>query len=146
MLDILFGILALFILLAFLWLGMKLTSLIRLQNELPGLISQNMEDKHRAMLSDLHGGLGNQGDRMVAALTDSSERLRLIVSEELKQTRDAMQTLQLSQNENLSKSRETMSKQLSEMAANLQSKQDVLRAEILSKTLQTLADQGRADG
>ena len=145
MLDILFGILAIFILLAFLWLGLKLSALVRLQHELPDLVTQIMEEKHRAMLSDLHDGLNKQGDRMVAALTESADRLRNVVSEELKQTRDGMQALQLSQSEGLAQSREVMNKQLSDLAVNLQSKQDILRADILSKTLQTLAEQGRAD-
>lgn len=145
MLDILFGILAIFILLAFLWLGLKLSSLVRLQHELPDLVTQIMEEKHRAMLSDLHDGLNKQGDRMVVALTESADRLRSVVSEELKQTRDGMQSLQLSQSEGLAQSREVMNKQLSDLAVNLQSKQDILRADILSKTLQTLAEQGRAD-
>ena len=145
MLDILFGILALFILLAFLWLGLKLASLVRLQHELPELVTQIMEEKHRAMLSDLHDGLNKQGDRMVAALTESADRLRSAVSEELKQTRDSMQSLQLSQSEGLAQSREVMTRQLSDLTVTLQSKQDILRADILSKTLQTLAEQGRAD-
>ena len=82
---------------------------------------------------------------MADALTDNSERLRGVVSDELKQTRDAMQILRLSQAESLAESREAVLLQLSEMAAALQGKQDILRSDILSKTLQTLAEQGRAD-
>jgi DNA recombination protein RmuC len=145
MLDILFGILALFILIAFVWVGLRMAALTRLQNELPTLITQVLEEKHRAMLSDLHQGLQNQGDRMAAAVADNGERLRSAVGQELSQTREAMQALQVSQSENLTQSRESLTKQLSDMAASLQSKQDVLRADILSKTLQTLAEQGRAD-
>jgi DNA recombination protein RmuC len=145
MLDILFGILALFILIAFVWLGLKVSGLIRQQTELPDLIAQLMEEKHRAMLSDLHDGLAAQGDRLAAALTETSERLRGVVANELQQTREAMQKLQLSQSESLSQSREATIKQLAELSANLQSKQDILRADILSKTLQTLAEQGRAN-
>jgi DNA recombination protein RmuC len=145
MLEILFGILALFVLIAFVWLGLKLTGLTRLQQELPELIEKSLEDKHRAMLNDLHAGLAAQSERLTAALIETSERLRSIVAEELKQTRDAIQALQLSQTESLAGSREAMIKQLSELSANLQSKQEVMRADILSKTLQTLAEQGRAD-
>ena len=145
MLDVLFGVLALFILLAFGWLGLKLTGLIRQQNELPVLITQVMEEKHRAILADLHEGLTNQGERMASAISDTSERLRAVVAQELQQTRDAMQALLLTQSESLAHSREAMMKQLSDLAANLQSKQDILRADILSKTLQILAEQGRAD-
>jgi DNA recombination protein RmuC len=144
MLEILFGILALFILAAFVWLGLKLNSLIRLQTELPLQIAQTLDDKHREMLTTLHEGLASQGERMAAAVGESSERLRAAVSQELKQTRDAMLALQLSQSESLGKTREGMMKQLSDLAATLQAKQDVLRAELLSNTLQTLAEQGRA--
>ncbi|TCV81103.1 DNA recombination protein RmuC [Sulfurirhabdus autotrophica] len=145
MLDILIYILALLILLALLWLGFKLAYLIRLQNEMPDVVAQILEEKHRAMLSNLHDGLSRQGDRMADALIDNSERLRGVVSDELKQTRDAMQILRLSQAESLAETREAVLLQLSEMAAALQGKQDMLRSDILSKTLQTLAEQGRAD-
>ena len=144
MLEILFGILALFILAAFVWLGLRLSNLTRLQSELPLQIAQTMDDKHREMLATLHEGLAAQGERMAAAVSESSERLRAAVSQELKQTRDAMLALQLSQSESLSQSREAMIKQLSDLAASLQAKQDALRTELLSNTLQTLAEQGRA--
>jgi DNA recombination protein RmuC len=144
MLEILFGILALFILAAFVWQGLKLNSLTRLQSELPLQIAQTLDDKHREMLTTLHEGLAAQGERMAAAVGESSERLRAAVSQELKQTRDAMLALQLSQSESLSQSRESMIRQLSDLAASLQAKQDVLRTELLTNTLQTLAEQGRA--
>lgn len=145
MLDILFGILALFILLAFVWLALRLGTLIRQQQELPDLLAQLLEEKHRGMLSDLHEGLSRQGDRLATALADTSERLRTTVSGELLQTRESMQALSRSQSEGLTQSRESMVKQLSDMAANLQSKQDILRADIIGKTLQTLAEQGRSE-
>jgi DNA recombination protein RmuC len=81
MLEILFGILALFVLIAFVWLGLKLTGLTRLQQELPELIEKSLEDKHRAMLNDLHAGLAAQSERLTAALIETSERLRSIVAE-----------------------------------------------------------------
>ncbi len=81
------------------------------------------EEKHRAMLRDLHDGLNKLGDRMVASSIDSSERLRVSVAQELKATRDAMQALQFSQGESLAATRE----------------------QVLVKLHQTLADQGKAE-
>ena len=82
-----------------------------------------LEEKHRAMLLDLNDGLNKLGDRLNAASADSSERLRLIVAQELKETRDAMQKLQLSQADSLAKTRET----------------------VLEKLHTTLAEQGKAE-
>jgi DNA recombination protein RmuC len=145
MLEILIAILILSILLAALWVGIKLGGLTRSQQDLPAQLSLVLEEKHRAMLSDLHEGLTKQGDRINQALSQSSERLRDSVAQELKQTRDAMQSLQLAQNDNLAQTREAMLKQLAELSAALQGKQDAMRVEVITKTMQTLAEQGRAD-
>ncbi len=141
MLEILIAILIIFILLASLWVGVKLGGLTRSQHELPDYLAQVMEEKHRAMLTDLHDGLAKQGDRMNHALLESSERLREIVALELKLTRDAMQSLQLAQNDSLAQTREALLKQLAELSVQLQSKQDAMRAEVIAKTMQTLAEQ-----
>jgi DNA recombination protein RmuC len=82
-----------------------------------------LEEKHRAMLVDLHDGLNKLGDRLNAASGESGERLRLIVAQELKETRDAMQALQLSQSQNLAETRVT----------------------VLEKLHTTLAEQGKAE-
>jgi DNA recombination protein RmuC len=83
-----------------------------------GKLSRTLEEKHRLMLNDLHDGLDKQGSRM----TDNSERLR-----------ESMQRLQLSQHDSLAA-----------LSAGLQEKQNALKIELLDKTLQTLAAQGRA--
>lgn len=145
MLEILIGILVLFILVAALWLGLKLGALNRSVNETPEFVTHLLEEKHRAMLTDLHDGLTKQGERTNQAITDNSERLRDIVAAELKQTRDAMQALQLAQNDSLARTREAVVKQLADMSVQLQSKQDAMRAEVIARTMQTLAEQGRAD-
>jgi DNA recombination protein RmuC len=67
------------------------------------------------------------------------------VSQDLKQTRDAILTLQLSQAEELSTSRENISGRLTEMSTQLQSKHDQLRGELLARVTETLAAQGRAE-
>jgi DNA recombination protein RmuC len=52
---------------------------------LPEELARLLEEKHRAMLTDLHGGLAQQSDRLTSRL-----------SEELNQTRDYLHRLQLS--------------------------------------------------
>lgn len=86
-------------------------------------IEAKLEDKHRAMLLDLHDGLNRLGDRLAAVSADSAERLRNAVAQELAQTRDAMQALQLSQSQSLAQTREN----------------------VLEKLHQTLAEQGKAE-
>ncbi|MFA5826442.1 MAG: DNA recombination protein RmuC [Gallionellaceae bacterium] len=93
-------------------------ALVMLRN-LPTHSAKVLELQHRAMLSDLHDGLNKQGDRLIAAQTDLSERLRAAVGEELRATRDAVNALQ--------------------------AKQDALRSEMLTQTLAKLTEQGRAD-
>jgi DNA recombination protein RmuC len=93
--------------------------LIAMQLKQPAHAAQLLEQQHRAMLTDLHDGLNKQGDRLIAAQSAESERLRAAVGEELRATRDAIHALQ--------------------------AKQDSLRTEMLAQTLAKLAEQGRAD-
>lgn len=86
-------------------------------------LQQQLEDKHRAMLLDLHDGLNRLGDRLAAASADAAERLRGAVAQELSHTRDAMQALALSQAQQLAQTRES----------------------VLEKLHQTLAEQGKAE-
>ena len=86
--------------------------LLVLQLRQPARAAQVLEQQHRAMLSDLHDGLGKLGDRMSASQTEQAERLRAVVGEELRATRDALHAL---------------------------------RTEMLTQTLEKLAEQGRAD-
>lgn len=67
--------------------------LLAMQLRQPARIAQVLEQQHRAMLTDLHDGLNKQGDRLIAAQTDQAERLRTVVNEELRLTRDALQAL-----------------------------------------------------
>ena len=103
---------------AVLVLIMLAVALVMLRN-LPAHSAKVLEQQHRAMLSDLHDGLNKQGDRLIAAQTDLSERLRAAVGEELRATRDAVNALQ--------------------------AKQDALRSEMLTQTMAKLTEQGRAD-
>jgi len=90
-----------------------------MQQRQPVRAAQALEQQHRAMLTDLHDGLNKQGDRLISTQNEQLERLRTAVAEELRATRDAINTLQ--------------------------AKQDALRTEMLAQTLEKLSEQGRAD-
>lgn len=58
---------------------------LRAMRALPEQLAVVLDEKHRSMLVDLHEGLGKQTDRIVAALGESSERVRHVVTHELGQ-------------------------------------------------------------
>ncbi|HTS55642.1 MAG TPA: DNA recombination protein RmuC [Burkholderiales bacterium] len=132
-------------LLALLWVGQRLGAVRQRQEELPGLMAGVLEEKHLAMIKEVNSGLNSQADRLSASQSDASERVRAVVSQDLKQTRDAMLVLQLSQTEELSATRETMSQRLGSLAADMQMKHDALRSELLTRVLERLAEQARAE-
>jgi DNA recombination protein RmuC len=143
-------------LLAVIWAGMRVGAMLRRQEDLPETVTQVLERKHLDMLKDLNGGLNTLADRLGTTQSDTGERLRTTVSQDLKQTRDAMLVLQLSQTEELSSNRQAMTERLlllaaelqakfDELRASLQSKQDELRAELLTRVLERLGEQGRAN-
>ncbi len=92
--------------------ALNLALLLWLALRLRGLFAAQLEDKHRAMLLDLHDGLNKLGDRLNNGLTESSERLKQGVALELNQTRTAMHDLQLAQTEHLGKTREALLEKL----------------------------------
>ena len=57
MLEILIGILLLFIVLGAVWVGARMGQLSRVQQDFPQLVTQALEEKHRLMLADLNEGL-----------------------------------------------------------------------------------------
>lgn len=126
-----------------LWLAFKITAFSRGQAGEREAMAQFLEIKHRAMLSDLHDGLNKQGDRITQSAQASGERLRERVAQELLQTREAMQALQLAQQGSLAATQLKLVQQLGIVSAELQAKQDALRNEVISKTSQTLVEQGR---
>jgi DNA recombination protein RmuC len=97
--------------------------LLRQKTVLAASLSPLLEDKHRAVLRDLHDGLNKLGDRLGTNSNDAAERLRAAVAQELKATRDAMQALQLAQTESLA----------------------ATRVQVLEKLHQTLSEQGKAE-
>jgi hypothetical protein len=65
--------------------------------KLPEDLARVLEERHRAMLTDLHGGLAQQSDRLTSRL-----------SEELNQTRETLHRLQLSLAGNLGETTEKL--------------------------------------
>ncbi len=85
MADILPAVLALAVLIALVVLIVRLAGQAAAVRALSQELARGLEEKHRAMLTDLHGGLAQQSDRLASRL-----------SEELNQTRDTLHRLQLS--------------------------------------------------
>jgi DNA recombination protein RmuC len=96
----------------------------RARREEAARLAAELEQKHRAMLTDLHEGLTRQTERIATTLTESSDRLRHITAQELTQTRDAMQALKLALSQNLSESREAMIQRLADTTQSLNTKID----------------------
>lgn len=117
----------------------------RRQESDPRSIAQELDMKHLLMIKDVNSGLNTLGDRLSASQTDLLERLRTTVSNELTQTRSTVGALQVKQVEELSATRENTALKLSEMSADLQAKHELLRNEVITRILQTLAEQNRAE-
>ncbi|MFL6579795.1 MAG: DNA recombination protein RmuC [Burkholderiales bacterium] len=120
-------------------------SIVRRQTSHPDSLARVLEDKHVEMIKDLNAGLNGLGDRLNTAQLGLFDRLRTTITQELTQTRSTVGALQVKQVEELSATRETTTLKLAEMTANLQVKHDQLRSEVLTRVLQTLAEQNRAE-
>jgi DNA recombination protein RmuC len=129
------------LLLVVLWLAWRMAAVHRGLEELPAGMAQGLEEKHRAMLTDLHEGLSRQGERIASAQTEAAERLRSVVGDELRQTRDAVHALKLALSENLGQSREAMVKQLAVTTDLLSAKIDQRLEQISGKVSERL-DEG----
>jgi DNA recombination protein RmuC len=133
MIETLILILVALCLLVLVWLAWRQSS----ATDSTATLLQQLEDKHRAMLLDLHDGLNKLGDRLNASSSEGGERLRNAVGIELKQTRDAMQALQLAQTESLGKTRETVLEKLhTTLAEQGKAEQELIQATMRHATLQ----------
>ena len=137
--------LAAIVVIAVIWVGVRLGSVLRQREQLTNVVSQVLEQKHLAMLKDLNDGLNTLADRLGQIQSETSERLRNAVTQDLKQTRDAVLVLQLSQSEELAANREAMIQRLATLTGEMQSKHDELRGELLARVLERLAEQGRSN-
>src|SRR3954469_1398065 len=120
-------------------------SIVRRQTSHPDSLARVLEDKHVEMIKDLNAGLNGLSDRLNSAQLGLFDRLRTTITQELTQTRSTVGALQVKQVEELSATRGTSTLKLAEMTANLQVKHDQLRSEVLTRILQTLAEQNRAE-
>src|SRR6266436_5184209 len=67
------------------WLALGFARLRSSLKDPAAALTPLLEEKHRAMLTDLHTGLTQQGDRLGRHLTDSSERLSAKIDQRLDQ-------------------------------------------------------------
>jgi DNA recombination protein RmuC len=104
-------------------------------------LAESLEAKHRAMLVDLHSGLTQQGDRLGRHLTESSERLRGAVAQELTDTRDTLHALKLTLSESMHEYREAMLGRLNDTTQALNARIDERLGEISGKVNERL-DEG----
>jgi DNA recombination protein RmuC len=141
MFEALPALLALLVLGALIVLIVQLARQRRALNEIAARHAEALESRHRAMLVDLHEGLARQGDRVGAALTDNSERLRATTGGELKQTRDSLHALRLALSENLGQNREALLEKLTETTQALSAKIDARLDQISGKVSERL-DEG----
>lgn len=142
--EILMGALGLLIMAGFAIVVMRLSGLGRTVRELSERQAGLLEEKHRLMLTGLHSGLERQGDRLSATLTESSERLRALVGEELRQARELLQALQTAQTGSLAQTREAMLGKLAELSVSLQtrlSEQGRAEQELIQTTLKNTSQQ-----
>lgn len=112
-------------------------AIVRLTREL----QQSLEDKHRAMLADLHGGLTQQGDRLGTQVAEASDRQRVSTADELKQTRDVLHALRLTLTQEMGTQREAMLERLAATTESLNAKIDARLGEIAGKVNERL-DEG----
>ena len=107
MLELLIA-LAIAALIVVIWLARRVHRLSAGVESLSQGIGRGLEEKHRAMLGDLHGGLAGQSDRINANLAESTDRLRNSVGDELRQTRETLHQLQISIAANLGETTEKL--------------------------------------
>jgi DNA recombination protein RmuC len=103
-------------------------------------LEKSLEEKHRAMLADLHGGLTGQSDRLTSTVAESSDRLRNAIGDELRQTRESLHTLQLSLGANLNETTEKLSVKIDARLDQISSKVNERLDEGFKKTNETFVN------
>ena len=127
--DILFAILALAVLAVLVLLIARLAAqatAIRKQSE---ELARVLEERHRAMLTDLHGGLAQQSDRLNARLSD-----------ELNQTRETLHRLQLALAANLGETTEKLGAKIDQRLEQIAGKVNERLEEGFKKTNETFVN------
>jgi DNA recombination protein RmuC len=188
MIEILFGMVAVVVLLAGCVVIIRLGQIADAQRQAFEAMQMASDERHRALLAEVHAGLLRQSEYLNRGSNDQAERLRTSNTEAQDRLRDSLglafdrlrdsvavdmrdsrnaldqlrtaqtegaqaaqvaqteslQTMQLSQLQALADSREAMMRQLAEIAATIQQKQDALRNEVLETIGRLLAEQGKA--
>ncbi len=104
------------------------------------------EQRQHVLVGELRDHLERHGDRLSSTLTDGSERLRGVVSSDLKHAREAMQVLQLSQQHELATFREAVLSRLGDMSLSVQSRladQSSADREVIQRSLKDMAQELR---
>jgi DNA recombination protein RmuC len=142
--DVLYVVVALAVLGAAMLLLFKLASLQRAIDNLNLSQAELIEQRQRALTGELRDNLDRHGDRITGTMTEGSERLRGVVTGELKHARDAMQVLQLSQQHELSTFREAVLSRLAEMTLAVQSRlteQGAENREVVQRSLKEMTQE-----
>jgi len=127
--DVLFVILALAVLAALVVLIVRLAGQTAAVKGLENHVARALEDKHRAMLTDLHGGLAQQSERLTSRL-----------SEELNQTRDSLHRLQLSLAANLGETTDKLNARIDQRLEQISGKVNERLDEGFKKTNETFVN------
>ncbi len=140
MLEVLAVIAALVAVILLIVLTVRLTAQSRALRELAERQAVLLEEKHRAVLTDLHSNLSTHGDRLGTSVAESGERLRRSVGDELKDTRGALHAFQLTMTEELARGREAMLDRLAETTRVLGARIDERLEQISGKVNERLED------
>lgn len=144
MVELLFTVMVIFVMLAFMWVAVRLNALAKGQHEVPALLEHQLEEKHRTMLTELLMGMTKQGDRLASLQTEASDRQRQALLEELKHTREEMnqgvQAMRSNIAEVLQDIRTNVHNELDETRRSLQQLQQ-FQSDSLSQTREHLMQQ-----
>ena len=127
--DILWLVLALAVLVVLMVLIARLAGQATAVRRLPEELARVLEERHRAMLTDLHGGLAQQSDRLNSRL-----------SEELNQTRDTLHRLQLSLAANLGETTDKLNARIDQRLEQIAGKVNERLEEGFKKTNETFVN------
>ncbi|MCC6532541.1 MAG: DNA recombination protein RmuC [Burkholderiales bacterium] len=146
MFETLVVVLALVVIGALVFLSFKLGALTRAVNASVLGQAEANEQRQHVLVAEVRDHLERQGDRLSGSLTDGSERLRAVVSSDLKHAREAMQVLQLSQQHELATFREAVLSRLADMSLAVQSRlseQGSADRDVMQRSLKDMAQELR---
>ena len=127
--DVLYAVLAVAVLAALVVLIVRLAAQTAALRTMPGELARLLDEKHRAMLTDLHGGLAQQSERVASRL-----------SEELNQTRETLHRLQLSLAANLGETTDKLNAKIDQRLEQIAGKVNERLDEGFKKTNETFVN------